>query len=194
KAHKSPQVARRQMDLGALGIICAKPSEAEVMVDHGIPSVLIANEQGRRSKYDRIAALNRRAEVITCADNPIHVEMASAAGRDAGTYMTSGTVSGMTEVQAGGGCFLDRFYGEECHMHDEFEYALSVISTVTSRPIPERGIMDAGFKTMSDGESGRPRPLDRPGMSLVYLSAEHGNLALEPEAQGLAIGDRIERI
>jgi D-serine deaminase-like pyridoxal phosphate-dependent protein len=256
------------------------------MVDFGIPSVLIANEQGRREKYDRIAALNRRAEVITCADSPWHVETASAAGRAAGvdipllvslevgmdrtgalpgdaalelarlidrtpgvrfmgvmgyeghlltiwpleekerqsheamgrmietvrkieadgiavpivsgggsgTYMTSGLVEGMTEIQAGGGCFLDRFYGEECHMDDEFEYALSVVSTVTSRPIPERGIMDAGFKTMSDGESGRPRPLNRPGISLVYLSAEHGNLQLEPEAQGLRIGDRIEWI
>ena len=286
KAHKSPQIARRQMELGAHGIICAKPSEAEVLVDYGIPSILIANEQGRREKYDRIARLNRRAEVITCADNPVHVEMAAAAGiaagqdipmlvsidvgmdrtgampghpvldlarlitetkgvtfkgvmgyeghlltiwpleekerqsRDAmgrminsvrlierdgipveivsgggsGTYMTSGLVEGMTEIQAGGGCFLDRFYGEECHMEDEFEYALTVVSTVTSRPIPERGIMDAGFKTMSDGESGRPRPIDRPGMTLEYLSAEHGNLKLEPEAQGLRIGDRIEWI
>ena len=286
KAHKSPQIARRQMELGAHGIICAKPSEAEVLVDYGIPSILIANEQGRREKYDRIARLNRRAEVITCADNPVHVEMASAAGiaagqdipmlvsidvgmdrtgampgqpvrdlarlitetkgvtfkgvmgyeghlltiwpleekerqsRDAmgrminsvrlierdgipveivsgggsGTYMTSGLVEGMTEIQAGGGCFLDRFYGEECHMEDEFEYALTVVSTVTSRPIPERGIMDAGFKTMSDGESGRPRPIDRPGMTLEYLSAEHGNLKLEPEAQSLRIGDRIEWI
>jgi D-serine deaminase-like pyridoxal phosphate-dependent protein len=274
------------MELGALGIICAKPSEAQVMVDHGIPSVLIANEQGRRQKFDRIAALNRRAEVITCADSAVHVEMASAAGlaagvdipmlvsidvgmdrtgampgqptlelarlisrtrgvqfkgvmgyeghlltvwpleekarqsheamnrmidtvrlieRDgipveivsgggSGTYMTSGLVQGMTEIQAGGGCFLDRFYGEECHMDDEFEYALTVVSTITSRPIPERGIMDAGFKTMSDGESGRPRPIDRPGISLVYLSAEHGNLALEPQAQRLRIGDRIEWI
>ena len=286
KAHKSPQVARRQMELGAHGIICAKASEAQVLVDYGIPSVLIANEQGRREKYDRIAALNRRAEVITCADNPVHVEMASAAGiaagedipmlvsidvgmdrtgampgqpvldlarlisktkgvtfkgvmgyeghlltiwpleekerqsRDAmsrmidsvhlverdgipveivsgggsGTYMTTGLVEGMTEIQAGGGCFLDRFYGEECHMEDEFDYALTVVSTVTSRPIPTRGIMDAGFKTMSDGESGRPRPIDRPGMSLEYLSAEHGNLQLEPQAQGLRIGDRIEWI
>ena len=286
KAHKSPQIARRQMELGAHGIICAKPSEAEVLVDYGIPSILIANEQGRREKYDRIARLNRRAEVITCADNPVHVEMAAAAGiaagqdipmlvsidvgmdrtgampghpvldlarlitetkgvtfkgvmgyeghlltiwpleekerqsRDAmgrminsvrlierdgipveivsgggsGTYMTSGLVEGMTEIQAGGGCFLDRFYGEECHMEDEFEYALTVVSTVTSRPIPERGIMDAGFKTMSDGESGRPRPIDRPGMTLEYLSAEHGNLKLEPEAQSLRIGDRIEWI
>jgi D-serine deaminase-like pyridoxal phosphate-dependent protein len=286
KAHKSPQIARRQMQLGAHGIICAKPSEAEVMVDFGIPSVLIANEQGRRSKFDRIAALNRRAEVITCADNPVHVELASAAGQEAGvdipmlvsidvgmdrtgarpgqavvdlarlidrtpgvkfmgvmgyeghlltvwpleeknrqsreamnrmvdtvhlveaagievkivsgggsgTYMTSGLVEGMTEIQAGGACFSDRFYGEECHMADEFEYALTIVSTITSRPIPERGIMDAGFKTMSDGESGRPYPINRPGISLVYLSAEHGNLALEPEAQGLKIGDRIEWI
>ena len=73
------------MQLGAHGIICAKPSEAEVMVDFGIPSVLIANEQGRRSKFDRIAALNRRAEVITCADNPVHVELASAAGQQPGS-------------------------------------------------------------------------------------------------------------
>jgi D-serine deaminase-like pyridoxal phosphate-dependent protein len=284
KANKSPHIARRQMQLGAHGIICAKPSEAQLMVDYGIPSVLIANEQGRRSKFDRIAELNRRAEVITCADNRVHVELASAAGlaagvdipmlvsidvgmdrsgatpgqptlelarlidrtpgvtfmgvmgyeghlltvwpleekdrqsRDAmnrmvdsvrlierdgipvkivsgggsGTYMTSGLVEGMTEIQAGGACFLDRFYGEECHMEDEFEYALTVVSTITSRPIPERAIMDAGFKTMSDGDSGRPVPMDRPGISLKYLSAEHGNLSLEPEAQGLAIGDRIE--
>jgi D-serine deaminase-like pyridoxal phosphate-dependent protein len=286
KAHKSPQIARRQMELGAHGIICAKSSEAEVLVDYGIPSVLIANEQGRAEKFERIARLNQRAEVITCADSTVHIELAAAAaakvgtdipmlvsidvgmdrtgalpgqatldlarqiartkglvfkgvmgyeghlltvwpleekarqsheamgrmidtvrlierdgipvdivsGGGSGTYMTSGMVAGMTEIQAGGGCFLDRFYGEECHMEEDFEYALTVVSTITSRPIPERGIMDAGFKTMSDGESGRPRPIDLPGASLVYLSAEHGNLALEPQAQGLKIGDRVEWI
>jgi D-serine deaminase-like pyridoxal phosphate-dependent protein len=286
KAHKSPQIARRQMELGALGIICAKPSEAEVLVDYGIPSVLIANEQGRAEKFERISRLNQRAEVITCADSTTHIELAAAAaakigtdipmlvsidvgmdrtgaqpgqptlelarqiartkglvfkgvmgyeghlltvwpleekrrqsheamgrmidtvrlierdgipvdivsGGGSGTYMTSGMVAGMTEIQAGGGCFLDRFYGEECHMEEDFEYALTVVSTITSRPIPERAIMDAGFKTMSDGESGRPRPIDLPGASLVYLSAEHGNIALEPEAQGLKIGDRVEWI
>ena len=69
-------------------------------------------------------------------------------------------------------------------MEDDFEYALSVVSTITSRPIPERGIMDAGFKTMSDGESGRPYPINRPGISLVYLSAEHGNLAARAGGPG----------
>ena len=84
KAHKSPAIARRQMQLGAIGVTCAKVSEAEVMVDHGIPSILVANEQGRRQKFDKLAALNRRAEVITCADSPAHVGMASAAGLAAG--------------------------------------------------------------------------------------------------------------
>ena len=72
-------------------------------------------------------------------------------------------------------------------MEDEFEYALTVVATVTSRPIPERGIMDAGFKRpMSDSEGGRRRPFGPAGnVATVYLSAEHGNLALEPEAQGL---------
>ena len=227
KAHKSPAIARRQMQLGANGITCAKVSEAEVMVDHGIPSILVANEQGRRQKFDRLAALNRRAEVITCADSPADVGMASAAalaagveipllvdlnvgmertgvapgeaardlarlidkttgvrflglmgyeghlltiwpleekerlareqmgwmvetrrlierdgrevkivsGGGSGTYMVSGLIEGITEIQAGGACFMDRFYGEECHMEDDFEYALSVV-TVTSRPIP----------------------------------------------------------
>ena len=39
KGHKSPWIARRQMELGAIGVTCAKVSEAEVMVDGGIPSV-----------------------------------------------------------------------------------------------------------------------------------------------------------
>ena len=79
-------------------------------------------------------------------------------------------------------------------MEDDFEYALTVVSTITSRPIPERGIMDAGLQ---DDVRRRERPAaaDRPARrQLVYLSAEHGNLALEPEAQGLRIGDRVEWI
>ena len=110
------------------------------------------------------------------------LEVQIVSGGGSGTYMVSGLIEGMTEIQAGGACFMDRFYGEECHMEDDFEYALSVVATVTSRPIPERGIIDAGFKTMSDGESGIPRLLDHPGVSLEYLSAEHGNVTLAPEA------------
>ena len=77
-------------------------------------------------------------------------------------------------------------------MADDFEYALSVVATVTSRPTPTRVIMDAGFKTMSDGESGRPIVTNRDGLTLEYLSAEHGNLELAPGADEVSIGDRLE--
>ena len=42
KTHKSPVLARMQLDAGAAGITVAKLGEAEVMVDAGIDDVLVA--------------------------------------------------------------------------------------------------------------------------------------------------------
>ena len=86
------------------------------------------------------------------------IEVQIVSGGGSGTYMVSGLIEGMTEIQAGGACFMDRFYGEECHMADDFEYALSVVATVTSRPTPTRVIMDAGLQ---DDVRRRERPADR---------------------------------
>jgi len=36
KTHKCPQIAHRQLEAGAIGITCAKVSEAEVMADAGL--------------------------------------------------------------------------------------------------------------------------------------------------------------
>ena len=44
KAHKCPDIARRQLALGAVGVCCQKVSEAEVFVDAGIDSVVVTNE------------------------------------------------------------------------------------------------------------------------------------------------------
>src|ERR671924_2003908 len=44
KTHKCPEVAKRQMALGAVGMCCQKVSEAEAMVDGGIGDVLVSNE------------------------------------------------------------------------------------------------------------------------------------------------------
>ena len=55
---------------------------------------------------------------------------------------------------------MDRFYGVECHMEEQgFEYALTLLTTVTSRPTPERVIADSGFKTAVDARRDAvPRP------------------------------------
>jgi D-serine deaminase-like pyridoxal phosphate-dependent protein len=43
KSHKCPEIAVRQMRRGAAGVCCQKVSEAEAMVDGGVPDVLVAN-------------------------------------------------------------------------------------------------------------------------------------------------------
>lgn len=287
KAHKSPFLAARQIELGAIGMTCAKVSEAEIMVENGITSVLIANEIASRPKLDRVARLLERAEVFACADAADHVELAAAAGiaagveipllvevdigmhragvapggparelarsierrrgvrfaglmayeghvltlwpaakkeaavresigqlidtrdlleRDgihvgivsgggSGSYTATGRIAGMTEIQAGGACLMDLFYADECHLAEEgYEFALTVLAMVTSRPTRDRAIIDAGFKALSARDGVPPRPVDMDDVTVTTLSAEHGYLELGPAAPDLRIGQRIELI
>lgn len=69
KTHKCPEIAKRQIALGALGVCCQKVSEAEAMVDAGVKDVLVTNEVVGAGKLERLAALSRRAKVGVCIDN-----------------------------------------------------------------------------------------------------------------------------
>src|SRR3990167_4798097 len=44
KTHRCPEIARRQVAAGALGVACAKLGEAEVMARAGIRGLLITTE------------------------------------------------------------------------------------------------------------------------------------------------------
>jgi 3-hydroxy-D-aspartate aldolase len=80
KSHKSPEIARRQIALGASGQCCQKVSEAEVLVDGGVGNVLVTNEIVGRAKLARLAALADRARIGICIDDPAAVtELAMAA-------------------------------------------------------------------------------------------------------------------
>lgn len=69
KSHKCPEIARRQMAAGAVGICCQKTSEAEAFVRAGINNVLVANEVVGEAKIRRLAQLARAATVGVCVDN-----------------------------------------------------------------------------------------------------------------------------
>ena len=69
KTHKCPEVAKRQIALGAVGMCCQKVSEAEAMVEGGVKDVLVSNEIVGASKLERLAALSRRARIGVCVDN-----------------------------------------------------------------------------------------------------------------------------
>ena len=87
KSHKCPEIALRQIALGAVGVCCQKVSEAEALVEGGVNDVLIANEVVGAVKLKRLAALARQARVAVCADNAANVTALAAAAREAGVAL-----------------------------------------------------------------------------------------------------------
>ncbi|MBI4305318.1 MAG: alanine racemase [Chloroflexi bacterium] len=251
--------------------------EAEVLVDGGIGDVLIANEIVGQQKIARLAALNRRANVVVAVDDPGNLrdlseaaqafkveigvlvdvnvrlnrcgvepgepattlaklaaksrglrfdglmgyeghvttspeekrrivlaamEKFSAAQKDimaaglpvrtmtaggTSTYMVAATVDFVTDIQCGSYIFMDGAYLKEM---DDFGMALTVVSSVMSRPTPERAVLDIGRKSMNS-EAGLPLVVDPPGATLERINEEHGILKLEGEARKLKTGDHV---
>src|SRR5207344_563691 len=44
KSHKCPEIAKRQIAAGAVGVCCQKVSEAEAMVNGGVADIHVSNE------------------------------------------------------------------------------------------------------------------------------------------------------
>ncbi len=83
KTHKSPAVARWQLDAGAVGITCAKIGEAEVFADAGVSDIRLAYPL-HPSNAPRILALMDRARVSIVVDDANVAEAWSAAMLAAG--------------------------------------------------------------------------------------------------------------
>ncbi len=88
KAHKPPEIARRQLAAGSCtGVTCATVSEAEVVADvlaDLCRDILIANEPLGPGKCDRVAALARRVPISVAVDSTTGLDAIAAAARQAG--------------------------------------------------------------------------------------------------------------
>ena len=69
KTHKSVEIARRQLALGAVGLTCQKLGEAETMVGAGCEDVLIPYNLVGAAKLERLGALLARAAVTVGVDD-----------------------------------------------------------------------------------------------------------------------------
>ena len=69
KTHKIPELAKIQLKAGAVGIAVAKLGEAEVMADHGIKDLQIANIIVGKDKISQLAALGRRCRISVAVDS-----------------------------------------------------------------------------------------------------------------------------
>ena len=282
KAHRTPEISRRQLAAGAHGFTCAKLAEAERLADEGLDHLLIANQVVGEQKWRRLARLAERVEVICAVDHPVQlagiaraaaavgsrpgvlievdvgmsrcgvppglpalelarrisetpqvafrgvmgyeghlvlsdptskpaavraalrqltdtadllrdeglpVEIVSSGGT--GSYVTAARCPGITELQCGTYAVMDLMFSERAEIG--LDYAMTVLTTVISRPAPARAITDAGMKALHP-YGGASKPLDRPGVEVAGLSAEHGSLRLSPEAQDLQIGDKLRLV
>jgi 3-hydroxy-D-aspartate aldolase len=85
KTHKCSEIARRQMEAGALGICVAKLGEAEALADADIGSILITSPVVTARGIARLMALNARMrELMAVCDNAEVTQRLNAAAADSG--------------------------------------------------------------------------------------------------------------
>jgi D-serine deaminase-like pyridoxal phosphate-dependent protein len=85
KVHKSPHIARLEIEHGAIGIGCATVWEAIVMARAGIDDVFVINEVVSPDKARALGLLAREADVKVAVDDPIQVDLLSGAAVAAGS-------------------------------------------------------------------------------------------------------------
>jgi D-serine deaminase-like pyridoxal phosphate-dependent protein len=81
KTHKSPTIAKKQINAGSRGICCQKLGEAEVMANHGIRDILITSEVVDPEKIQRLVRLARSHDVKVVVDNLKVAKATSEAAR-----------------------------------------------------------------------------------------------------------------
>lgn len=148
------------------------------------------------------ATLSKNAEVVA-ADSRKYIQrvldtrqMVEAEGMEVETvsvggtydYEIAGAMPGVTEVPAGSYALMDYRHSQ---YRPQFKCAAKVMSTVISHPEPGRSLLDTGQKGIGI-DTGLPVVEDIPGATLARMSAEHGYLDLEGDAQSAAdLGDKV---
>lgn len=109
-----------------------------------------------------------------------------------GTAEICASCEGVTEVQPGSFIFMDTDYRNA--LGPVYTNALTVLSTVLSRPTSERAVVDAGLKSLSI-DSGMPEPQGLHGVTYRPGGDEHGILTWHEStsvpSERLDVGERI---
>ena len=79
KTHKTPEVARMQIDHGAVGLTVAKVGEAEVMAGAGLDEILVAFPIWGDEKLRRLATMARDHNILVAVDNEATAQALSRA-------------------------------------------------------------------------------------------------------------------
>ena len=80
KVHKSTEVAKRQIALGAIGVTCATIAECELMSHAGMSNILLTRQPASKNNIGRVVALAKHDPSFeTVVDDPIAADWLDAA-------------------------------------------------------------------------------------------------------------------
>jgi D-serine deaminase-like pyridoxal phosphate-dependent protein len=80
KIHKSPEIAKRQIALGGIGVTCATVAECELMSSAGINNILLTRQPTSKNNIGRVIALAKHDPTFgTVVDDPLAAEWLQAA-------------------------------------------------------------------------------------------------------------------
>src|ERR1700760_1719117 len=96
KTHKSPDLARRQLQAGAGGLSMATVWEAAVLAAAGMDDLFVVNTVAHPAKLRTLAELARDHRILVAAD-----EAANAAAQSAAAVAAGSTLGIMVEVDTG---------------------------------------------------------------------------------------------
>jgi D-serine deaminase-like pyridoxal phosphate-dependent protein len=178
---QAADLARRVADSASLRF-------AGVMAWEGHCAAIKDLDEKRRAVTEAITLLTGSADACRAAGLPVSIVSCSGTG----TYQISAALPGVTEVQAGGGVFGDVHYRDDFGI--DHECALTIITTVISRPTPTLVVTDGGFKTFGATHVPEPIGIPKERVAQLRLSAEHGRLTLSEPDASIQIGDRLELV
>ncbi|MBI4875559.1 MAG: DSD1 family PLP-dependent enzyme [Acidobacteria bacterium] len=120
-------------------------------------------------------------------------------GGSTGTYNIDSEIDGITEIQPGSFMFMDLDYnrigGAGGPVYRDFQNALTVLTTVISKPAKDNAIVDGGFKAFSTDKPFPPEAKGLTGVSYAWAGDEHGKLtAAGGGPVPVELGDRVEFI
>ena len=161
------------------GLVAAAPhlSFAGLQAYHG-SAQHVRDAAERRNHILRAVSLVRETQRALQA---LGLTARIVSGAGTGTYETEAGSGVYNELQCGSYIFMDADYARNRQGDGSpfaaYEHALFVYATVMSVPVPERAVVDAGHKALSN-DSGMAVPWRLPGAVYHRPSDEHGVLDL----------------
>jgi D-serine deaminase-like pyridoxal phosphate-dependent protein len=193
---------------GRTGIQPGEPALALAQLIASLPNVKLAGIQAYSGGSSHVVGFEaRRKHSIEVMGRAVEtrrlyeskgIACPLLTGGSTGTYNIDAEIDGITELQPGSFVFMDLDYnrigGKDGAVYRDFANALTVLTTVVSKPNDELAVADGGFKAFSTDRPFMPECKTVQGIVYTWGGDEHGRLNIAKASRPVHLGDRLEFI